>query len=170
MKDYEIVEDSTDEEILEVQQRLELKPTLNLDETEYLIGDTIKEKVLSALNLSITNDTYCKGFLQCLRNKNRSTEDIFLIMKHYEPEVTLKEVREALFKLIEDGEVSSLWCRDIQKRVYLSNKEKFIFIHGIYLSDGHRLDENNLKFKVNHDISRKYNYSPVGGNTSYIKF
>ena len=56
---------------------------------------------------------------QCDCGKRRSQGDLFKILKYYKPEVTFKEFRGALFNLLNEKKIVTLFCGDIHKRVFV---------------------------------------------------
>lgn len=60
--------------------------------------------------------------LQCPSRKNRSLGDIFLITKYYFPNVSLMDVRKALFN---SRILRSMYCCGINKIVYVDNIESY---------------------------------------------
>lgn len=55
---------------------------------------------------------------QCKSGAYRSTEDIFRLSKNYFPQITFLEVIKNLVDLNEKKEIITLWCPDIEKRVW----------------------------------------------------
>lgn len=56
--------------------------------------------------------------LQCFNNSNRSQGDLYMIMRYYYPDITFKEFRKALIRLLNNYHISTFYCRDIRKRVF----------------------------------------------------
>lgn len=56
--------------------------------------------------------------LQCSSNRNRSQGDLYMIMRYYYSDITFKEFRKALIKLLNNYHISTFYCNDIQKRIF----------------------------------------------------
>ena len=51
-------------------------------------------------------------------HRRRSVGDLFLLMRYYYPEITLKEIGELLVELLDTGKISTDYCYTISKRVF----------------------------------------------------
>jgi len=56
--------------------------------------------------------------LQCFKNRNRSQGDLYMIMRYYYPDITFKEFRKALIRLLNNYHISTFYCGDIRKRIF----------------------------------------------------
>ncbi len=72
------------------------------------------------LYLSYTHGTIYthNNKVQCCNGCRRSQGDLFLLARHYYPEITFEKVRSWLAELIKEGKISANFCRNINKRVF----------------------------------------------------
>ena len=56
--------------------------------------------------------------LQCFKNRNRSQGDLYMLMRYYYPDITFKEFRKALIRLLNNYHISTFYCNDIHKRIF----------------------------------------------------
>ena len=88
------------------------------------------EWFLNEENTKISNWCVWESFLesedieekqkQCRCGANRSTHDLFLLCRHYFPEITLLQVIQDLVWLNENFKISTLQCPNISARVWFS--------------------------------------------------
>jgi len=100
--------------------------------------------------------------IQCQVYKNRSTHDLFLLTNYYFSEATLEQVICALINLNESFKISTLWCPNIEARVWYRNTRIDNQTEGIVVSDYDNLyprrfnnETDNLNYN---DLKNLYEY------------
>ena len=82
--------------------------------------DTDAEVFIKILSESTYYNTYKgKSILQCHSGRNRSIGDLYRIMLSYRPFISFKDFRKIIIDLINKGNITTLFCHDINKRVYM---------------------------------------------------
>ena len=78
--------------------------------------------IFTILTLSYSHNTIYSstGNIQCRKRHSRSQGDLFLIARYYYPDITFEKVRSELFNIVDAGRASTLFCSDINKRVFYS--------------------------------------------------
>lgn len=82
---------------------------------------TVRSMILRIFDVQISYPThnFKTRDLVCEKgSKNRSTKEVFLLVKHYVPKATFKQVVKTLGKLALNHEMDCLLCWNIRRRVW----------------------------------------------------
>lgn len=94
---------------------------LNGNFNKILLGQklSLETFLINLFKLNEKYNTFQKGerVVFCLKNKRRSTQDIFLLTKYYRPNVSFKKVCKALGSLTKKYLYTCL-CDDIKRRTW----------------------------------------------------
>lgn len=121
-----IKETATDYQLIKIENQILTNPLLKFE--QYLpkdksLVDIVYDIILNnRTSLTINTKT---NLIQCEKDKNRSITDLFLLMRYYYPETTLKEFRQCLFDLVNDRKIGTLFCGSISKRVFYHPPNKY---------------------------------------------
>lgn len=129
---------------------------LNRVKKNQFVGVSLEDGISFLINLMNRDPHYTISIKtrkkQCNPMRRRSQGDLFRIIKYYYPNVTFKEVRSCLFKMVNTKTLRTNYCRDIEKRVffrfaYWNNPDEGPYT---YLSIGYPYleDEFGLKLKI----------------------
>jgi hypothetical protein len=95
-----------------------------------LIGKSPQEILIILIDKQYKTETlYGNGEVQCDKERYKSQEDLYKIMKYYYPILTLVELRQLLLNLVNDKRISTFHCNNINKRIYF-NKNKHHWTNG----------------------------------------
>jgi hypothetical protein len=155
MTKIKLIENITDEQLLQIEKKLLRRSQLKLKdiEKERFIGHTPYFILNSLFLYSKTRSTHIvkSGNFQCGTNKNRSQGDLYMLMRYYCPGISFKNFRKLLLRLLNNGHVNSIYCCDIHKRVFykswnsLEPRKNITYISNLYIEDefGYTLDKFN---------------------------
>ncbi len=102
------------------------------------------------------------GQIQCMPNKRRSIQDIYLIVLNYFPKASLTKLYTEILKLISENLVISGICLDIHKRVYRGvNSGEKGYINGV-LADEFDIDMKTFKGADKKSITSKCSHDEPG--------
>jgi hypothetical protein len=146
------LEGSNDSQLKDVELVLSGSPVLHLlgDKPTLYLGKDPKDILLDIIIRQRRRATVTdSNVVQCDNNdRKRSQSDLYCLMRYYYPEITLKQLRSLLLELARDGEISSLRCGWIQKRVYYIPKQfNTDLVPPGYIRDHKELDEFKLKYQ-----------------------
>lgn len=102
--------------------------------------DTDAEVFIKILSESTYYNTYKgKSILQCHSGRSRSIGDLYRIMLSYRPSISFKDFRKIIIDLINKGKISTLFCHDINKRVYMLGNGIYNILIGRITSDSNTM-------------------------------
>lgn len=87
----------------------------------------ISPKKCVELALSMKPTVTCKSNRKQYLGSSRSMQDLYLICKHYFPEITLLDVSNILKSLYNDGKINTLFCTTFNKRMFKSIQYSTIY-------------------------------------------
>lgn len=97
----------------------------------------------------------------CPSAKNRSLGDLFRVLKYYKPEISLKELCDALEKAIIQSKITSFICDGINKRVYSAYWTYSGFRWGTPNTNEFKMNFEHMNdYKVN-VVTTKYQAMPI---------
>jgi hypothetical protein len=143
-----VVEGLTDVEIKELEVTiLGLGRRLKLDgfpKETIPKGRSYKDIILDICyenNKRLTYYADTNNTIQCYPNKNRSQGDLFLLAKYYIPDITLKEFRQCIWDLLNEKKLATLYCNNIEKRIFYSDLDKYHGGEEFRIRDSNNCDE-----------------------------
>jgi hypothetical protein len=83
--------------------------------------------------------------LNCYHRKYRSSGDIYLHAKYYDPEIKLKDVMRILFNI--SDLLFGQYCDAVMKRVFKIKSPEILNVREYYISGKETRDEYYLEFK-----------------------
>ncbi len=112
---------------------LKLKGLVKIDEKN---PQDFLKRFFSYYNKKLETVYKSNGAIQCMPNKRRSIQDIYLIVLNYFPKASLTKLYIEILKLISENLVISGICLDINKRVYRgTNSGENGYINGVLMDE-----------------------------------